>query len=205
VLDASKRGRGRPPKFDRVTALRAMQGVFCELGLAGMNRPSLYAAFGDKRAMFLMAVAAADERWAVDLGRHLRAQRLTAALASLFADATTAYLSNDAAGHGYLIATAAIEAASDATIEGAVGAAISGADRAFADRLRVAQASGDAAIELDVAATGRLLTACLQSLALRARAGASRKDLDSLSQGAISLVRDRRSVDHEWARRWRSF
>lgn len=87
-----------------------MQAVFRDSGVAGtsldrlaeatgMNRPSLYAAFRDKRAMFLMAVAAADESWADDERRHLNAPRLADGLAWLIAEATSSYLEMNAAAH----------------------------------------------------------------------------------------------------------
>lgn len=61
------RRRGRPPAYDRATALGAITGTFWEQGYAAtslddlaaataMNRPSLYAAFGGKEAMYLTAL-----------------------------------------------------------------------------------------------------------------------------------------------------
>jgi AcrR family transcriptional regulator len=57
-----KRARGRPRSFDRETALQAAGQRFRTHGFAGtsldelaeatgLNRPSLYPAFGDKRAL----------------------------------------------------------------------------------------------------------------------------------------------------------
>src|SRR6187402_999199 len=61
--DAPKR-RGRPRAYDPKTALGRAADVFWKAGYAatslddlaaatGMNRPSLYAAFGDKRELYL--------------------------------------------------------------------------------------------------------------------------------------------------------
>src|SRR4051812_19315345 len=57
----------RPPKFDRAEALRRAMHVFWELGFEGasvtdlteamgISAPSLYAAFGDKQALYDAAV-----------------------------------------------------------------------------------------------------------------------------------------------------
>ena len=61
------RRRGRPRSFDVADALDRARAVFWNLGFAatslddlaaatGLNRPSLYAAFGDKHALYLAAL-----------------------------------------------------------------------------------------------------------------------------------------------------
>src|SRR5690242_13288835 len=61
------RRRGRPRSFDPDAVLEKARAVFWNLGYAaaslddlaaatGLNRPSLYAAFGDKRALYLAAL-----------------------------------------------------------------------------------------------------------------------------------------------------
>src|ERR1700677_5085431 len=62
----ASRGRGRPRAFEAETALAQAMDVFWSDGFAatslddisaatGLNRPSLYGAFGDKRALYLHA------------------------------------------------------------------------------------------------------------------------------------------------------
>jgi AcrR family transcriptional regulator len=64
----TKRPRGRPREYSPTEAVNAALRVFWRLGYAttslddlsaatGMNRPSLYRAFGDKRAIFRLAAA----------------------------------------------------------------------------------------------------------------------------------------------------
>ena len=61
------KGRGRPRAYDPQTALLQALDVFWSTGYsgasldsiataAGMNRPSLYAAFGDKHALYIKAL-----------------------------------------------------------------------------------------------------------------------------------------------------
>ena len=66
VPKTAPRGRGRPRAFEADTALAQAMDVFWSDGFAatslddisaatGLNRPSLYGAFGDKRALYLQA------------------------------------------------------------------------------------------------------------------------------------------------------
>ncbi len=68
-----KRPRGRPRGFDPEEALKAASERFRTLGYAatslddlaaatGLARPSLYAAFGDKKALYLAALARTHHR-----------------------------------------------------------------------------------------------------------------------------------------------
>ena len=62
------RPRGRPRRYDPDRAMDAAVGAFLAAGFSGtsldrlseatgMNRPSLYGAFGDKEALYLKALA----------------------------------------------------------------------------------------------------------------------------------------------------
>ena len=67
------RARGRPRSYDPDVALKAATERFRTTGYAGTSlddlaaatglaRPSLYAAFGDKRALYLAAIERAHDR-----------------------------------------------------------------------------------------------------------------------------------------------
>lgn len=75
---------GRPRSFDRLHALDAALSVFWQYGYEGaslsllteamgINRPSLYAAFGDKAELFRLALARYEELWASQLNDALAA------------------------------------------------------------------------------------------------------------------------------------
>src|SRR5919112_1807947 len=75
--------RGRPRAFDRSAALRRAMEVFWQCGYEGaslgdltaamgINRPSLYAAFGCKEALFREAVALYDAEEGAEADRALR-------------------------------------------------------------------------------------------------------------------------------------
>ncbi|WP_052230139.1 TetR/AcrR family transcriptional regulator [Streptomyces sp. CT34] len=74
--------RGRPRSFDRETALEQAMRSFWECGyeatsisdltrVMGISAPSLYAAFGDKRALFDEAVAAYGRRYGGFISRAI--------------------------------------------------------------------------------------------------------------------------------------
>ena len=67
MVQKEERRRGRPRSFDEGEVLEKARGVFWDLGYAatslddivratGLNRPSLYAAFGDKHALYMAAL-----------------------------------------------------------------------------------------------------------------------------------------------------
>src|SRR4051812_23755127 len=68
MVQKSEARRGRPRAYDHDIALAQAMAVFWDAGYAatsldelsaatGMNRPSLYGAFGDKRALYRQAIA----------------------------------------------------------------------------------------------------------------------------------------------------
>ena len=99
--------RGRPRSFDRAAALRQAMAVFWQRGYEGtslgdltaamgINRPSLYAAFGCKEALFHEAVALYD---AVEGGATARALQdeptARAAVEAMLCDNAEAYAAPD--------------------------------------------------------------------------------------------------------------
>ena len=75
------RPRGRPRQYDAEQALTKAAGAFWKRGYAGtslddlaaatgMNRPSLYAAFGDKRDLYLKTLERYQQR-ARTIGAHI--------------------------------------------------------------------------------------------------------------------------------------
>src|SRR5882762_520138 len=93
---------GRPRKFDEDEALEKMQRQLWTTGLsgvsvdgiarsAGLNRPSLAAAFGDKNAIYAQAAARFGEMMDERLSRALDSPDLEAALRSAFGAAIDVY------------------------------------------------------------------------------------------------------------------
>ena len=153
---------------------------------AGLNRPSLAAAFGDKNAIYAQAVARFAEMMDERLSRALDNQNLEAALRGAFDTAIDIYTAQGADGC-FVICTAPAEALTNPVCRDILVQAIDGMDALFLRRL-VKEAKPTSGEGMDLPMIAAQLGATLQSIALRARAGWKRKKLQRLAAGAIALV-----------------
>jgi AcrR family transcriptional regulator len=201
MVQKAKPRRGRPPAYDADAAMASVMDVFWRAGYAatslddisaatGMNRPSLYGAFGDKRALYgaaleryrAMARAAMKEALASD--RPLRD-----VIGSVYKKALSLYFSGEAAPRGcFMIGTALTEAVGDPDLRKALGDGLRDIEAAFASRIRFAQAQGELAEDADSAALAKLAAAILYSLAVQSRAGVSRGALEATAKAALDLI-----------------
>src|SRR2546425_9498222 len=153
--EAPKR-RGRPRAYQPDVALGKALDLFRKDGFAatslddlsaatGMNRPSLYGAFGDKRELFIKSYQRyrEDARAAmIDIFKH--PQSIRQRLERIFAVALDIYLSGDAGPRGcFTVMTAASEAVSDPDIRAMLLEGFSELDRVFAARFRLAKENGE--------------------------------------------------------------
>src|SRR4029077_15130099 len=123
VGKGSLRGRGRPRAFEADTALAQAMDVFWSDGFAatslddisaatGLNRPSLYGAFGDKRALYLQAYGQYRKRMNEAFAPLFAAQEpLRTKLTRILTAALDLYLSGP---HGPRGCFTVLSAASDA-------------------------------------------------------------------------------------------
>ena len=193
--------RGRPRGYDPDIALGRALAAFWETGYAatsldelsaatGMNRPSLYAAFGDKRALYgaalerYRAMGRAAVRAAGDPERSLRE-----ALRALYDGALSLYFSGSGEPRGcFLIGTALSEAVRDPGLRDALAEALREIDRAFAARFRAARARGELPAGAKPGSRAKLAVAVLYFLAIRSRAGESRASLKAMTEDALDLI-----------------
>ncbi|HLZ66573.1 MAG TPA: TetR/AcrR family transcriptional regulator [Aliidongia sp.] len=193
--------RGRPRAYDPETALLRATDTFWRTGYSGtsldeiaaatgMNRPSLYAAFGDKRALYLEALAhywqlsfaALREPLADDLP-------LDEALLRAYEGALAIYFSGDGRPRGcFVLGTAVTEALEDAEIRDSLTAGFQTFDSDFEARLRAAREKGELKDDADPAALAVLATATMHTVAIRARAGAPRDELRELARKAVKVI-----------------
>ncbi|MGA0599103.1 TetR/AcrR family transcriptional regulator [Caulobacter sp. KR2-114] len=197
---AQARPRGRPREYDPDAALQRATEVFWKTGYAGasldeisaaagMNRPSLRAAFGDKHALYLKALGAYWDAKFAALGKALDAAPLETALMNAYEAALDLYFSADEAARGcFVVGTALTEAPEDAEIQRIVTAGFRRLDADFEARLRAARAAGELSGDADPEALAVLATATMHTLAVRARAGATRDDLLALARRAVGVI-----------------
>lgn len=193
--------RGRPRAYEPDVALARALDLFRKDGFAatslddlstatGMNRPSLYGAFGDKRALYIKsyqryradARAAMADIFKVELPIRQRLQRI-------YAVALDIYLSGEAGPRGcFTVMTAASEAVADPDIRAMVLEGFGELDKAFAICFRRAKEHGELPASADPDVLAQMASATIHTIAIRARARTPRKQLEAIVRGAIDLM-----------------
>jgi AcrR family transcriptional regulator len=201
IIVAAARQRGRPRAYDADTALAQAMGAlwqFCynatsldQLSDAtDMNRPSLYAAFGDKRALYLQTLDRYTERSKEGIAKALDPQlSLAEGLQRFYDYALASYLpSGDPARGCYLIGTAVTEALGDEEVRTRLAGALREFEEMVAGRIQQARDEGELDATADPQALAMIALAVLYSMAIRSRAGESRAVLKSVVATAIDLI-----------------
>jgi AcrR family transcriptional regulator len=200
VHKKSTRARGRPRAYDPAAALTGARDAFWHQGYAGtsldvlsdatdMNRPSMYAAFGDKHSLYLQTLDRYIADGAAALKQTLsREHSLAEGLHRFYENAISLYLEQDGPRGCYLISTATTEAAQDPEVGKKLLGALRGLDHAIELRLSDAKAAGELDPSADPAALSMIASAVLHTISVRARAGESRAALKALADQAIELI-----------------
>jgi TetR/AcrR family transcriptional regulator, copper-responsive repressor len=199
--EEAPKARGRPRSYDPEQALEQATAAFWQAGYSatsldtlalatGMNRPSLYGAFGDKRGLYLQALQRYADAAGAAMQAALSPQRpLRDGLKRVFDAALKLYYPADSAARGcFLVGTAATEAVLDDDVRALLGTALRSFDALFEARFRQAQASGELDAGADPVVLARITSALLHSLALRSRAGDKRAELAATAAAGILLV-----------------
>jgi len=193
--------RGRPRAYEPNVALGKALDLFRTQGFAatslddlseatGMNRPSLYGAFGDKRELYIKSYQRyREEARASMLDIFREDMPLRQRLERIFASALNIYLSGETGPRGcFTVVTAASEAVSDPDIRAMVLDGLSELDKAFASCFRRAKEKGELPGGADPVVLAQLASATVHSIAIRSRARVSRKDLEAIVKGAIDVM-----------------
>jgi TetR/AcrR family transcriptional regulator, copper-responsive repressor len=199
--EGSGRTRGRPRQYDPERALAKAAKAFWKHGYAatslddlvaatGMNRPSLYAAFGDKRDLYLKTLTRYQQQSRA-IGAQITADDppLRVFLKRFYEAALAIYLeSGDEARGCYSISTAPAQAVTDAAVRDFLAASISGTDAFVAKQIAKARERGEVPSDADPQALAQLATAALHTIAVRARVGVPRKQLRAVAAAAIDVI-----------------
>ena len=192
--DETPRGRGRPRGFDSGEVLGAATERFRTRGYAGtslddlvdatgLRRPSLYAAFGDKRALYLATLERTIERAGRAFDQLIAAELpLRQSLQVMFRTVIDGFLTGETGPSGcIMVSTSATSAVDDAEIRARLAEFVKLEDEKIAALL---VARGDPL----AAAHARLATSVIHSLSVRARAGAGRAELDELAAECVAMI-----------------
>jgi AcrR family transcriptional regulator len=198
---AEPKRRGRPRAYEPDVALGRALDLFRRGGFAatslddlsaatGMNRPSLYGAFGDKRELYIKSYQRyRDEARAATAEIFRSDASVRQQLERIFATALDIYLSGEDGPRGcFTVMTAGSEAVQDPDIRAMVQDALSELDKAFAFCFRRAKETGELPAHADPAVLAQLASATIHSIAVRARARASRAELEAIVKGALDLM-----------------
>lgn len=189
---------GRPRAFCTDNALAAALRVFWARGYEGaslneltdamgINRPSLYAAFGNKEALF---------RKALDLYERQQAATMTSALAAPTARGVAERLLRGAIERhrsgtgpkGCLMVNQAVAGGAGAeAIKDEVALRLASMETAILRRFERAKADGDLPDDIEPAALVRYFTAISQGMAVQAGTGASAAELEGLVETTLRV------------------
>lgn len=196
-----RRARGRPRAYNPDAALGAARDAFWSAGysatsldelaaVTGMNRPSLYAAFGNKQALYLKTLGQLGAEMAQQIGEVLGAPiPLREALRRFYLNALTLYLSGEEGPRGcFIVCTATVEAHDEPEVREFLGQTLRHIDDALVARFRHAVTEGELPADADPEILGRMAASVLHSLAVRARAAQSRASLKRLVDGAVTML-----------------
>ncbi len=190
----SPRPRGRPRKFDEDQVLRAALQRFRTHGLSsttlddlaeatGVNRPSLYAAFGDKKALYLATLArthASVDILFADL--YAADYPLEKMLKALFIGTIEGFLTGEEGPSGCVaVNTATAEAVTDPDIRAALAGFLALQD-SWIERLLEQAGSKDPHGDAQIASS------VIHSLSTRARAGTPRAELIAIAKKATAMI-----------------
>lgn len=193
--------RGRPRAYEPEIALGKALDLFRKQGFAatslddlseatGMNRPSLYGAFGDKRELYIKSYQRYREDARASMVEIFRQEMpVRQRLERIFASALNIYLSGETGPRGcFTVVTAASEAVADPEIRAMVLEGLTELDKAFANCFRRAKEKGELPASADPAVLAQLASATVHSIAIRSRARVPRKELEGIVKGAIDVM-----------------
>ncbi len=192
----------RPREFDRDEVLDQAIEVFWQHGYEGtsvqdlvdsmgINRGSLYGAFGDKHGLFLAALHRYEETFHSTISERLaEGGSPMQAIRRVFEDVVRE-CSCDEGRKGCLMTNSAVElAAHDRDTAALVAANFTRLEEAFVKVLRHAQSDGELGKKQNPRALGRFLTSSLQGLRVMGKACPDRVLLRDVVRVTLSVLEE---------------
>jgi AcrR family transcriptional regulator len=190
--------RGRPRAFDRAKALRRAMEVFWAQGYEGtsladltkamgINRPSLYAAFGCKEALFREAVELYEEIEGVAANRALAEEPTAFAAFEAMLRANAAAYTDPRKPPGCMVVLAAILGTPDsAAVREYLALSRRRTQSVLEQRLKRAIKEGEIPPGVNVRSLASFYATVLAGMSLQARDGASKAALDAIVDVALA-------------------
>ena len=194
---ATTKSRGRPRAFDRETALDTAMHLFWEHGYEatslaqltaamGVSPPSLYAAFGDKEALFLETIARYQARGG-DQTNSLFGDAQTAreAVARMLGESAIR-LSDPKQPRGCMVVLSAISVSNEAAkVQRELAQCRAGWEKELRGRIERGISEGDVPSSANAAALASFYMAVVQGMSLHAKDGVGRERLKEIAEAAL--------------------
>jgi TetR/AcrR family transcriptional repressor of nem operon len=191
---------GRPRAFDEPEVMRRAQETFHDRGYTatsvedltaatGLNRSSLYSAFGDKRGLFMASFAQYCDEDARLIEAELGGDD-AGALTRIRAHLRAKTADPAASARGCLLAKATAELGSaDPDVAGMARRFYEIYEAALVSAVRQAQAAGDLRDDMDASDAGALLLAVLRGIESLGRGGHAQPALETIADSALASLR----------------
>ena len=190
---------GRPRGFDEDAALEAAMRVFWEKSYEGtsiadltkamgINRSSLYAAFGDKESVFRRVMQRYREQRMSHIRQALAQPSLQQVLAGLIYG-TADFLSTPGNPRGCLSVQGALACGTDAEpVRRAIIEWRKSGEAVLKKRLQQAQSEGELPTEIQPADFARYLSSIIAGLGVQSANGATKAELRSAAEIALRCI-----------------
>lgn len=198
-MGSSQRNRGRPREFDRHVALHKAMRLFWVRGYEatsisdltetmGIGTKSLYAAFGSKDALYSEALHLySTTHEELVLGRFRKCATAREAVLAFLQDSARAMTGSDCdLPHGCMVNLGFVGSDGHVELSELMKAARSGAFEILKARFEKAVVEGDLASSIDVSKLARFVQTVQSGMAIRARDGADRADLEAVADFAMA-------------------
>lgn len=190
---------GRPREFDYNQALDKAMRVFWQKGYEGtsmpdlteamgMNRPSIYAAFGNKEELFTKALDLYTKNSLTALKETLSAPKLKDAIENFLTASATSFTCKERP-RGCLSVQGALACSDEAAA--AKKQAIARREDVTAlllERFKRGVKDGDLPSKTDTASLARFYTTILQGMSIQSTSGASCKEMQDIATNALKAL-----------------
>jgi AcrR family transcriptional regulator len=195
-----RRPRGRPRSFDTAEVLDRVRTVFMDKGFAGasldelaeaagLNRPSLYAAFGDKEQLYIHTLRFYGDKSLAGLQAILGGKgSVERRLGQVFDAAIDLYTAPPRPRGCLIVGTAAVEAPTHPRIAAMAQALLQEFEQCVEAAFAKAVAAGDLGRSPNPAARARIAGSLLDTLAIRARIGIPPSKLKAFAASMVPAI-----------------
>ncbi len=199
LMSKTKASVGRPRSFDENEALRKALDVFWEKGYdgtslsdlteaMGINKPSLYATFGNKDQLFLKAIEMYENRPCQFFYPALEEKTVESVAQKILYGAAASF-TDRSHPQGCVIVQGALSCSETAAqVKEALMNKRKEGEIKLRERLECAQSHGDLPSDANTAALARYIGTVIQGMAVQANNGATEQELIEVADLALKAI-----------------